>query len=270
MKNLFSRLPASPIPATNVKREEIAAFIIEALKPYVDEKGLSVAGLHFYILCTDQEQVEAAQVALYADKPGLFKTEHLERKLVNHFIQLAPGWTFDFHLVPDQLPGNCLQQGNFGVQVIRSGERVTEQLSKARLEVLVGQAEHATYLLDPQQQLKYYIGRSKAPQLPSGKIQRNDIVFLAKDEAGFDEVAGKANLHISRNHAYILYEPRLDRFFLYPDKGGLPDNGNKTKVHTAGDKIKWLNIYGIGHLLEEGDQVELGGEAVLLFRLGAE
>jgi hypothetical protein len=47
----------------------------------------------------------------------------------------------------------------------------------------------------------------------------------------------------------------------------LPDNGNKLKVHTADDKIKWLNIYGVAHALQEGDQVELGGEAVLRFKL---
>lgn len=267
MKNIFSKIPASFIPATNAKREEIVGFIIQSLKPYVDEKSLSVAGLHFYVLCNNPEQEEAARVALITDKPAMFKTEHLERKLVNHFIQLEPGWFFECSIVKDQLPANCLQQGDLGLTVVRSGDHIVENFSKARLQVLVGQAGQSEYLLDPYVKMKYYIGRSQSPQLSSGKIQLNDIVFTGREEPGFDEVKSRANLHVSRNHAYIIYDPKTDHYFLYPDKGGLPDNGNKIKIHTADDKIKWLNIYGVAHLLQEGDQIELGGEAILRFML---
>jgi pSer/pThr/pTyr-binding forkhead associated (FHA) protein len=276
MKNIFSRAKTDKpvlsqdkiLPVTPLKRDAIIGFIVQSLKPYVDEKGLSVAGLHFYIASNSPEQEEAARVALYTDKPGLFKTEHLERKLLNHFIQLEPGWFFESTIVKD-LPEDCLQQDNFGLKVTRTGElRIIENYSTARLQVLMGQAEHHEYLLDPHTQLKFYIGRSKAPQLSSGKIQINDIVFLSKGEPGFDEVAGRANLHVSRNHAYIVYDPKTDLYFLYPDKGGLPDNGNKIKVHTSDDKVKWLNIYGVAHILQDGDQIELGGEAVIRFRNG--
>jgi len=258
--------PVSFIPATPVKRDAIIKFIIQALKPYVDEKSMSVAGLRFYILCTSPEQEEAAGIALYTDKPGMFKTEHLERKLLNHFIQLEQDWFFEYQLVKDQLPENCLQQGNFGLKVTRAGDHIVEKYAAACLQVLVGQAEHFEYVLDPHTQLRFNIGRSKSPQLSSGKIQLNDIVFLAAGEPGFDEVAGRANLHVSRNHAYIVYDPKVDKYLLYPDKGGLPDSGNKIKVHTADDKVKWLNMYGIAHHLQEGDQIELGGEAVLRFK----
>jgi hypothetical protein len=254
------------IPATPVKRDAIIRFIIQALKPYVDEKSMSVAGLRFYIHCASQEQEEAARVALYTDKPGMFKSEHLERKLLNHFIQLEPGWFIEYHIVKDQLPENCIQQGNFGLKAIRAGDHIVEKYSTACLQVLVGQAEQFEYILDPHVQLRFNIGRSKTPQLSSGKVQLNDIVFIGVGEPGFDELAGRANLHVSRNHAYITYDPKSDKYFLYPDKGGLPDSGNKIKVHTADDKIKWLNMYGIAHLLQEGDQIELGGEAILRFK----
>jgi hypothetical protein len=260
-------VPASFIPSTPVMREAIIGFIMQSLKPYVDEKSLSLAGLKLYILCNSAEQEEAAQVALYMDRPGMFKAEHLERKLVNHFIQLAPGWFFDCEVVKDHLPENCVHKGNFGLKVIRAGERVTEHYSKAFIQVLVGQAEYGEYVLDPRKQLKFYIGRSKTPQLFTGKIQQNDIVFLSKGEPGFNETMAGANQHVSRNHAYIVYDVKAGRYFLYPDKGGLPDNGNKVKVHTSDDKVKWLNIYGVAHCLQDGDQVELGGQAVLRFRL---
>lgn len=257
--------PASFIPVTPLKREAIIAFIVQSLKPYVDEKTVSVAGLRLYIVCNDTDQEEAARVALCEDKPGMFRSSYLERKLLNHFIQLESNWFFEYELVKE-LPANCMKQGNFGLKVMRAHERVMEHYTIGCLQVLVGQTEKQEYILDPKQQLKFYIGRSKKPQLSSGKIQLNDIVFLAKDEPGFDEAAGRANLHVSRNHAYIEYDLKTGQYFIFPDKGGLPDNGNKIKVHTVDDKIKWLNIYGVAHALQEGDQVELGGEAVLRFR----
>lgn len=258
--------PTSFIPVTTIKRDAIIAFIVQSLKPYVDERTVSVAGLRLYIVCNNIEQEEAAQVALCADKPGMFQSLYLERKLLNHFIQLEPSWFFDYEIVKEQLPEGIISQGNFGLKVVRAHERVVEHVTKARLQVLVGQAEQLEYELDPKTQLKYYIGRTKSPQLSSGKIQMNDIVFLGKDDAGYNDVIGQANLHVSRNHAYIEYDLKTGKYFLFPDKGGLPDNGNKLKVHTADDKVKWLNIYGVAHALQEGDQVELGGEAVLRFK----
>lgn len=289
MKNIFNRLkkgfgiepatavndtpapaaaaePASFMPSTPALRESIIGFIIQSLQPYVDEKAISLAGLHFYIICNGREQEEAARVALYTDRPGMFKTEQLERKLLNHFIQLNPAWFFEHHVVKQQqLPEKCIRKENFGLVVVRSGEPVAGPYIKALLQVLTGQAEHDEYTLDPQKQLKFYIGRSHNPQLLSGKIQQNDIVFLGKDEPGFNEITGSPNLHVSRNHAYIVYDIKTGNWLLYPDKGGLPESGNKLKVHTHHDKVKWLNIYGISHLLCDGDQVELGGQAVLRF-----
>jgi hypothetical protein len=258
--------PASFIPTTQVLREAITRFIIESLQPYIDEKSLSVSGLHFYIVCTSQQQEEAARVALYIDRPGMYKAEHLERKLQNHFIQLEPGWFFEWHIVNDKLPEHCMQNGNFGLKVTGAGEHAHEQYTKAFIQVLAGQAEYSEYILDPRKQLKFNIGRSKTPQLFTGKIQQNDIVFLAKGENGYNELTGNPNLRVSRNHAYIVYDPKSGHYLLYPDRGGLPDNGNKLKVHTGNDKIKWLNIYGVAHCLCDGDQVELGGEAVLRFQ----
>src|SRR4051812_269509 len=97
MKNIFKASMA--MPSTPALREAITGFIIESLQPYADEKSMSVAGLHLYIACNDTAEEEAATLAVYADKPGKFKTEQLERKLLNHFIQLDEAWFFDCHFV---------------------------------------------------------------------------------------------------------------------------------------------------------------------------
>lgn len=290
MKNFFKRLltnptPAAPeqsegapatgnsqpvlsIPATRAKREEIVRFIINGLKPYIDEKAHTIAGLRLYVVCNNNELEETLQVSLCTDTPGMFQKEHLERKLVNNFIQLAGGWFFEHHLVKDKLPDYCITHGTMGLEVIRRGQDFVQQYSVARLQVLVGKAEFPEYELNPQQQLKFNIGRTKNPQLTSGKIHTNDIVFWGQGESDFDEKTAAANLHVSRNHAYISYNPQLDKFYLFPDKGGLPENGNKIRIYTADDKVKSLNVPGVSHELQHGDQIELGGAAILVFVKG--
>jgi hypothetical protein len=253
------------IPATRTKREELTRFIINGLKPYIDEKAHTIAGLRLYILCNDKEQEEILHVALCTDTPGMFQKDHLERKLVNNFIQMADNWFFEYHFVKDKLPEYCITQGMLGLEVIRRGQDFVQQYSTARLQVLVGKTELPEYVLNPQRQLKFNIGRTKNPHLPSGKIHTNDIVFWGQGEPQFDEHTASANLHVSRNHAYILYNPQLDKFFLFPDKGGLPENGNKTRIYTADDKVKMLNVPGVSHELQHGDQIELGGAAILVF-----
>ncbi|AEW01052.1 hypothetical protein A4D02_13915 [Niastella koreensis] len=257
--------PALSIPATKAKREEIIKFIINGLKPYIDEKGHTIAGLRLYILCNNKEAEETLKVALCDDTPGMFQKDHLERKLVNNFIQLAGGWFFEHHLVTDKLPDYCITHGMMGLEVIRRGQDLFQQYSVARLQVLVGQTQFPEYELNPKQQLKFSIGRTQHPKLSTGKIHTNDIVFWAQDDAAFNATTGMANLHVSRNHAYILYNPQLDKFFLFPDKGGLPENGNKIRIYTADDKVKSLNVPGVSHELQHGDQIELGGAAVLVF-----
>jgi hypothetical protein len=260
--------PSLSIPATKAKREEIIKFIINGLKPYIDEKSHTIAGLRLYMVCDNKELEETLQVALCSDAPGMFRKEYLERKLVNNFIQLADDWFFEHHLVKDKLPDYCIAHGTMGLEVIRRGQDLVQQYSMARLQVLTGKTELPEYELNPQQQLKFNIGRTQHPKLSTGKIHTNDIVFWGQDDPQFDLETGAANLHVSRNHAYILYNPQLDKFFLFPDKGGLPENGNKTRIYTIDDKIKSLNVPGVSHELQNGDQIELGGAAILVFVKG--
>jgi hypothetical protein len=83
--------PVLSIPATRAKREEIIRFIINGLKPYIDEKGHTIAGLRLYVVCNNKEGEETLQVALCADTPGMFQKEHLERKLVTARLLYNPG-----------------------------------------------------------------------------------------------------------------------------------------------------------------------------------
>ncbi len=256
----------SSLPSAHMKREEIIRFIIDALQPYVDERSVSVEVLKLYVLCNTPEEEELAGIALYKQKPGYFRDHELERKLLNNYVQLASNWSFQFFLVTGSLPECKFRQGQLGLNVFTVAERELNY-TPARITVLTGQAEQDEYLLDPVNKTKYYIGRGKNPTLHSGRRHTNDIVFLGKDEEGFDEMKGKSNLFVSRNHAIISFNPEKNRYYLYADQGGLPENGNKTKLFRSNDRTERLDIPGVAHELENGDQIELGGDAKLLFSI---
>lgn len=250
-------------PETAQRREEIISFIINALKPYVDESGIVITGLRLYIVCADNAEQETARIALYADKPGYLRTEKLERKLQNNFIQLADNWGFSYELVKE-LPDCIFKKDKLGLDVILN-QHTREHRVLATLRVLTGQTASTEYVLDSSANKPYHIGRGFQPQLSSGKLHTNDIVFLNREDPGFDEHLGKQNLYVSRDHAIIAFNPAFNRFLLYADKGGLPESGNKTKIFKTSNKIERVDIAEIGHELRNGDQIELGGGAKLLF-----
>ena len=253
-------------PAANAKREVLISFIIKGLLPYVDEKTRPIAGIRVYYKPLDSIEDQISKVALHMDEPSVFQHEYLERKLLNHFIPLDNSWFYEYVQVIDVFPENIFVENEFGLEILHRGQSGSGPYPQAKLTISKGVAEKKVYMLNPSDQLKYQIGRSKNPQLTSGKIQHNDIAFSDKAENVNEYEQLKLNQHVSRNHAFIRFNPQSNRYLLYPDKGGLPENGNKLKIH-CGDQIKWLSIAGVGHELQDGDQVELGGEALILFNL---
>ncbi|MBC7902451.1 MAG: hypothetical protein H7Y27_03485, partial [Gemmatimonadaceae bacterium] len=83
MKNILPLIPTS----TGL-REEITSFVVGAVKPFVDEKGMAVGGIRLYVLCLDKQEEENVQIALKLGKPDWFKKDWLERKFMDQFIAL--------------------------------------------------------------------------------------------------------------------------------------------------------------------------------------
>lgn len=250
-------------PESAGKREAIISFIVNALKPYIDESGIAISALRVYIVCEDNAAQQTARIALHADKPGYFRTEKLDRKLRNNFIQLTDNWSFNYELVT-ALPDCIFKAGEFGLDVFMHQHTGSHRVL-ATLRVLTGQTASDEYVLDSSVNKAYNIGRGFQPQLASGKLHTNDIVFLNREDPGFDEHRGKQNVYVSRDHAMIAFSTVFNRFLLYADKGGLPESGNKTKIFKTNNKIERVDIAEIGHELKNGDQIELGGGAKLLF-----
>ena len=256
----------SGLPSAPQKRKEIIRFIIETLRPYIDEENSDIVGLRLYALGTTNEEAELLSVALYQNKPDEFKNKELALELANHYIRLPKNWAFTAEIVSDELPVCRFRQGTLGLDLVRTMQEVGGH-RLATLVILEGQATQEQFTLDPDQKLTYLIGRGKKPVLKSGRIRTNDIAFLIDEDAGFDPVKGVANASVSRNHAKITYDVARQKFLLYAEEGGLPMSDNKTKILKTDDSIIRVYILGMGYELADGDQIELGGEVKMLIEL---
>ena len=239
-------------------------FIVEKLAAYSSETEALPVGLKLWIRCADTAEEDRMSVALYAGQPGHFQQE-LSRHLADHYIRLAPNWKFNYQFVSDELPADCTyQKGNLGLEVIRPA---LEKPLRVRVRALTGQTAEVSYLLDPAIQTEFRVGRGQMAETASGRVRTNDIAFVDAGEPGFDEAKGDPNLSVSRQHATIRYDAAKRRYCLIADAGGLPANGNKTKILRTDDTIERADLPGVGYVINPGDQIELGGEAKLVLEL---
>lgn len=258
----------SSLPMAPAKREEIIRFIVHALQPFKDEKKLAIAGLSLYVLCKGNETETLINTALVLPIKDAFRDDYLKLELENNYFKLSDNWFFECAFVYDMLPKCDSTEGNYGLKIqIKGKNNGRNNSAKASLTTLVGQTSEKTYELDGSLKQKYFIGRGEQPMLASGRMHTNDIYFLEKKDQGYDNQAATGNEFVSRNHAYIKYSTETNQFLLYADKGGLPENGNKTKIHKLNGNIIKITVAGVGHELANGDILELGGEAKMLIKI---
>jgi len=251
----------SGMPTTPRQRESMYRFIVEKLGAYSSETEGLPTGLTLWVRCLDTAEEDRMAVALFAAQPTHFRAD-LSRHLADQYISLAPNWTFNWQFVRDELPAvRTDQDGNLGLEVIRPATGKPLQL---RVRTLTGQTTQTIYVLDPARQTEFRIGRGRTVETASGRVRTNDIAFLEPGEPGFDAGRGEPNASVSRQHATIRYDADARRYRLMADAGGLPANGNKTKILRADDTVERADLPGVGYTLSPGDQIELGGEAKLL------
>jgi hypothetical protein len=128
-------------------------------------------------------------------------------------------------------------------------------LATAYLKVRAGQAEKTEYTITSTSG-RICIGREKKVVTSGGFYRENTIAFTGNNEI---------NKFVSRQHAHIEFDNDSGYFILYADEGGVPPK-NKMKLRSMkNDQPVKLYSTGIGHRLEEGDQILLGESALLEF-----
>ncbi|RAJ99991.1 hypothetical protein LX87_01689 [Larkinella arboricola] len=256
---------ASGPPPAAQRRNQIIRFVIDKLRAYQNEPENAPIGLRLFVLCESAEEEDVFRVALWVNQPEKFRSE-LSRQLADNYITLAKDWIFEVEFVQDQLPNGIYREGNLGL-VVLDPKKSDGPVVLATVKTLVGQTEQDEYGLNPAQKVLFHIGRGHSTQTASGRVRINDIVVLNDDDPGFDPQKGAGNGAVSRAHATIQYNPAQRKYALLVDPGGLPANGNKTKIMHPDDTIERADILGVTYPLQHGDQIELGGEVTLLFEL---
>ncbi|GAB3970658.1 hypothetical protein GCM10028806_19010 [Spirosoma terrae] len=284
VKNLFgftpaeqqSNEPSEPVPATPKSaptgpppaaqlREQVMRFIVSKLRAYQNEPDTAPIGLRLSVLCANPEDEELYRVALWTNQSGKFQAE-LTRQLADNYITLPKNWQFDYAFFTDALPDATYREGNLGLFVVDKAKPDSSPLL-AKVSALVGLMEQPDYILDSTKKTTFCIGRGHTTQTASGRVRTNDIVILNDDAPGFDPQKGAGNGAVSRAHATIRYDLIQNRYALLVDPGGLPAGGNKTKIIHSNDSTERADIAGMSYPLQSGDQIELGGEVLLLFEL---
>ena len=252
MFNLFKDRPADVKTIRNL----LLQFIKEKLQRAEGGEGANITGIHLFINCTYNER-HVYESAVFANNPGKFKSDELQKMADDYAIMLPASWTFEVAFT-DKFPEQSYLAKDVAAALFITTRKagLSHKKSHAFIKILSGQAEKETYLIDASAG-KINIGREAKVQVAGGFVRKNAIAFIS---TGATEV----NRSVSRQHAHIEWEPGSGSFLVFADEGGIPPH-NKLKVRTTeGISIK-MQAMEIGHRLQEGDQLILGDAAVLEF-----
>ncbi len=252
MFNLFKERPG------DVKqiRSLLLQFIKEKLQRAEGGEGANITGVYLFINCTDHER-HLYEAAVFANMPGKFKTEEVQRMADDYAIKLPASCKFEIAFT-DKFPAQSYIAKDISAALFFTTKRagLAHKRSHAFIRILNGRAEKETYMIDSSLG-KINIGREIQAQVSAGFVRKNTIAFVSSGTIDM-------NHSVSRQHAHIEWEPGTGSFLVFADAGGIPPN-NKMKIRTIeGLSIK-MQAIEVGHRLEEGDQIILGDTAVLEF-----
>ena len=235
-------------------RDEILLFLKERLKKLQGGEGQNIKGIQVYVACL-QEDKPIYESALYFDEPDRFKNEEIQKIADDYAVELPSEWNLDI-LFQEPLPPEAVTiPGIDAVIFIVTKKSAVKKTSTAYLKVRAGIAEKAEYRISSASP-RICIGREKKVLTSGGFYRENTVAFTGNNEI---------NKFVSRQHAHIQFDNESGSFILYADEGGIPPR-NKVKVRSVkNDQPVKLYSTGIGHRLEDGDQILLGESALLEF-----
>jgi hypothetical protein len=194
------------------------------------------------------------EAAVFANIPGKFKIEEVQKIADDYAITLSPSFKFEVAFT-DKFPPQADLVKDIDAAVFISTKRSGpgNKKNRAFIKVLIGEAEKETYLIDSGGG-RINIGREARVRAAGNYMRKNTIAFLPDER----------NRSVSRQHAHIEWEPDSGSFLIFADEGGIPPN-NKMKVRTPEGILIKMQAIEVGHRLQEGDQIILGDLAVLEF-----
>lgn len=236
-------------------RNLLLQFIKEKLQKAEGGEGANITSMQLLVNCSDNER-HLYEAAVYANVPGKFKTDEVQRMADDYAIMLPASWKFEVAFT-DKYPAEASIAKDIDAALFFTTSKagLTNKTSRAFIKILNGEAEKEAYPIDASAE-KINIGREAKAQLAGGFVRMNTIAFVS----GATEI----NRSVSRQHAHIEWEPASLSFVVFADEGGIPPH-NKMKVRTAEGQFIKMQVVEVGHRLAEGDQIILGDAAALGF-----
>jgi hypothetical protein len=236
-------------------RDSLLRFIKEQLQKVEGGEGSNIKALQLFVACKNEEK-HMYESALSIGEEDKFKNE--VQKIADDFaIDLPEIWALEVEFTDSYPEGTIKTPEVDAALFIQTRKRSLQKFSAAFVKVINGETEKNTYAISSTDG-RINIGREKHVQTDSGFFRTNQIAFSATNE-------NPANKYVSRQHAHIEYNNETGSFILFADEGGVPPK-NKVKVLSSQDPnpVKLFSIQ-VGHTLREGDQIMLGGSAILEF-----
>lgn len=254
MFNLFKERP----PDVKGIRNILLQCVKEKLQRAQGGEGGNIMGIYVFINCSPADK-HLYEAAVFANVPGKFKMEEVQKIADDYAITLSPSFKFEVTFT-DKFPPQAEFIKDIDAAVFISTNRsgLTNKRNRAYIRVLNGEAEHETYLIDAAGG-RVNIGREAKVQATGNYVRKNAIAFMPNER----------NRSVSRQHAHIEWNPDSNSFLVFADEGGIPPN-NKMKVRTPEGVLIKMQAIEVGHRLEEGDQIILGDMAVLEFTYSAD
>ena len=249
MFNFFKERPRDVKSIRNI----LLQFIKEKLQRAQGGEGANIMGIYLFINCSVSEK-HLYEAAVFANIPGKFKNEEVQKIADDYAITLSPSFKFEVEFT-DKFPPQADPVKHIDAAVFISTKKsgLNNKKNSAFIKVLNGEAERQTYLLDPGGG-RINIGREGRVRAAGNYMRKNSIVFKPDER----------NRSVSRQHAHIEWEADSASFLIFADEGGIPPN-NKMKVRTREGKLIKMQAIEVGHRLQDGDQIILGDLAVLEF-----
>ncbi|MFT3680545.1 MAG: FHA domain-containing protein [Ferruginibacter sp.] len=234
-------------------RNTLLQFIKEKLQLSQGGEGNNITGIYLFINCSENEK-QLYEAALFANTPGRFKTEEVQRIADDYDISLNPSWKLEINFT-DKYPSQAEQVQGTHTAVFISTKKagLNNGQKRAVIKILNGRAEKEVYNIESGSS-RINIGREAKVQAAGNYMRQNNIAFTPDE----------TNRAISRQHAHIEWQTDNNSFVVFADEGGIPPY-NKMKIRTTNGALIKMQAVEVGHRLQEGDQIILGDSAVLEF-----
>ena len=220
---------------------------------YVYNLFIGRNGVYIFINCSDAEK-HLYEAAVFANVPGKFKLEEVQRMADDYAITLSPSFKCDIVFTAKFPPqADLIKDINAAVFISTKKSGLINKKSQAFIKVLNGEAEQESYALDAANG-RINIGREARVQAAGNYMRKNTIAFKPNE----------INRSVSRQHAHIEWEADSNSFLVFADEGGIPPN-NKMKVRTPEGVLIKMQAIEVGNRSRAGDQFILGDSAVLDF-----